>query len=160
MIDVLFVVDNSHAMQPAQDALIAGFAQFISDLENAAGGTVDLHVGVITPDVGVGPWDVGSCDDRGDDGKLQAVARVPGCAPPSDPFVAYKKTNDGSVVGNYSGSLAETFSCIAAVGVDGCGYEQPLEAVRRALDGSNPDNAGFLRPAAHLAVVIVSDEDD
>ena len=47
--------------------------------------------------------------------------------------------------------LAETFSCIARLGSSGCGFEQPLESMRRALDGSVPDNAGFLRDDAMLA---------
>ncbi len=41
-----------------------------------------------------------------------------------------------------------------------CGFEPPLEAMRRALDGSNPQNAGFSRPEAFLQVVILSNEDD
>src|SRR5262249_10813203 len=40
----------------------------------------------------------------------------------------------------------------------GCGYPQPLEALKRAL--TNPDNAGFLRQDAMLIVVLVSDGDD
>jgi hypothetical protein len=32
--------------------------------------------------------------------------------------------------------------------------------MRRALNGSNPTNAGFLRPNAFLAVVFITDEDD
>ena len=32
--------------------------------------------------------------------------------------------------------------------------------MKRALDGSRPENAGFLREGAFLAVVILTDEDD
>jgi hypothetical protein len=47
------------------------------------------------------------------------------------------------------------------VGGAGCGYEHQLAAVTTALDAvATPENAGFLRPDAHLAVVIVTDEDD
>ena len=32
--------------------------------------------------------------------------------------------------------------------------------MKRALDGSNPENEGFLRDDAFLAVIFVADEDD
>jgi hypothetical protein len=47
---------------------------------------------------------------------------------------------------------------IAGVGTAGCGIEQHLAGVERALQ--NPANAGFLRPEAKLAVVVIADEDD
>ncbi len=78
-----------------------------------------------------------------------------GCSPPSDLYIS---NIDGAA--NYPGTLDEAFSCIARLGKDGCGFEQPLEAMKRALDGSRPENAGFLRPSARLAVIIISDEDD
>jgi len=61
---------------------------------------------------------------------------------------------------NYQhGSLDVAFRCLAQVGIEGCGFEQPLEAMKRALD-DNPYNEGFLRDDSYLAVVIISDEDD
>ena len=38
--------------------------------------------------------------------------------------------------------------------------EQHLEGMRRALDGTNAENNGFLRDSAHLAVIFIADEDD
>jgi len=62
---------------------------------------------------------------------------------------------------NYAGeSLEDVFSCIADLGTVGCGFEQPLEALYKALDPSNGANTGFLRDNAYLAVVLVTDEDD
>jgi hypothetical protein len=62
---------------------------------------------------------------------------------------------------NYEGPLAETFSCLAALGTTGCGFEQPLEAMYRALSQSEtPENDGFLRQSAYLAAILVTDEDD
>ena len=43
---------------------------------------------------------------------------------------------------------------LASVGASGCGFEQHLEAVHRAL-ADNPANAGFLRDDANLAVILV-----
>lgn len=64
--------------------------------------------------------------------------------------------------------------CIAKLGKNGCGFEQQLEAMLKALTPStsgtrfvaesigNGDvqNRGFLRPDAVLAVVLLSDEED
>jgi hypothetical protein len=46
------------------------------------------------------------------------------------------------------------------LGTTGCGFEAPLESMKRALDGSRPENAGFIRPSADLAIVVLTDEDD
>jgi hypothetical protein len=52
------------------------------------------------------------------------------------------------------------FGTIAKVGAGGCGFEQHLEGVKRALDPNNTPNAQFLRKDAFLAVIIIADEDD
>src|SRR5262249_58726994 len=39
-------------------------------------------------------------------------------------------------------------------------FEQHLEAVKQALQPSNPVNVGFLRDSAFLGVIIIADEDD
>jgi hypothetical protein len=49
---------------------------------------------------------------------------------------------------------------MAKLGVQGCGFEHPLAALRAALAPSNAANAGFLRPGALLAIIIITDEDD
>lgn len=62
---------------------------------------------------------------------------------------------------NHQGEpLEDVFSCISQLGTLGCGFEQPLEAMRKALDPSNTHNAGFLRPDSVLAVFFLTDEDD
>ncbi len=61
---------------------------------------------------------------------------------------------------NWGGTtLADSVSCLVGLGGQGCGFEQPLEAMRLALD-NHPDNSGFFRPDALLAVLLVTDEDD
>ncbi|HMG22398.1 MAG TPA: hypothetical protein VK607_13795, partial [Kofleriaceae bacterium] len=99
----------------------------------------------------------------GADGALQNAARDPHatCAPPTaDRFLSDLALPDGGRQVNYAGSLPDALACISSVGDTGCGVEAPLEAMKRALDGSRPDNAGFVRPGALLAVVILTDEDD
>jgi hypothetical protein len=71
--------------------------------------------------------------------------------------------------------VAHMFGCIAELGVNGCGYEQQLESMWRALAPSNNAtfsesgsgqggpagfNNGFLRDDAVLVVIVVSDEED
>lgn len=50
------------------------------------------------------------------------------------------------------------FGTLAQVGEVGCGFEQHLSAMRASL--ASPENAGFFRPEANLAVVVIADEDD
>src|SRR5439155_6626169 len=55
------------------------------------------------------------------------------------------------------------FRCMANRGSRGCGYEHQLGAVDVALHPRpdwNPMNAGFLRPDAYLAIIMLTDEDD
>ena len=52
------------------------------------------------------------------------------------------------------------FKCMALVGDTGCGIEGQLEAVKRALDPKNTDNAGFVRTGSVLAIIFITDEDD
>jgi hypothetical protein len=71
--------------------------------------------------------------------------------------------------------VALKFGCIAELGVNGCGFEQQLESMWRALAPSSDNsfsggstgqgapagyNNGFLRPDAVLVVIVVSDEED
>lgn len=62
--------------------------------------------------------------------------------------------------GDASRATERAFKCLALIGDNGCGIEGQLEGVRRALDGHNPQNAGFLRKNSLLAVVLLTDEDD
>jgi len=57
-------------------------------------------------------------------------------------------------------SLEDVFSCIADIGTMGCGFEQPLEAMYKALDTTNSANTGFIRENAFLAILLITDEDD
>jgi len=158
-VDMLFVIDNSGSMAEEQASLAANFGRFINVLETIEGGLPSVHIGVISTDVGAGPYNISGCSGNGDNGVLQSAPRG-ACDPPNNSFIIDIDDEMGGRTTNYTGSLADTFSCIARLGVDGCGFEQPLEAMRRALDGSNPSNAAFLRPDAYLAVIFITDEDD
>jgi hypothetical protein len=69
---------------------------------------------------------------------------------------------NNQAVKNYTGDISDAFTCIAALGDQGCGFEGQLKSVRWALDpDSTPDgNQGFLRKQAYLAVILITNEDD
>ena len=168
-VDILFLVDKSPTMKDEQASLAQNFPRFIEVLEGITGGLPDIHLGVITQDMGAGGLEQssdvgGTCTRLSNDGARLRNQRgplaPPGCSPPAGRFIKDVARADGSRDRNYTGSLAETFACIAQVGPDGCGFEQHLLAIAKALDGSVPENAGFLRKDAYLAIVILSDEDD
>jgi hypothetical protein len=160
-LDLLFLIDKSPTMTDEQAALTASFPRFIGVLRQIEGGLPNLHLGVISQDIGAGGMTVGgNCAGQGDNGNLLATPRLPGCTPPNGNFISDLEGEAGGPrITNYAGSLEDTFSCIATLGRDGCGFEQHLGSLKKALIG-NPGNAGFLRPDAYLAIVIISDEDD
>jgi hypothetical protein len=160
-LDLLFVIDNSGSMGEEQSSLTANFPLLLDRLQNLPGGLPDLHVGVISSNMGVGGNLITSCAGVGDDGRLQHVARIKGCTPPDAAFIADEIAADGTTrMPNYQGTMADTFTCIAKLGTGGCGFEQHLASLDRALDPTNLANSGFLRPDAYLAVIILADEDD
>jgi hypothetical protein len=158
-IDILFVIDNSGSMGEEQASLASNFFNFINVLEGIEGGLPNVHIGVVSSNVGAGGQPISACTGDGDNGRLQNVPRMPGCEPPSGYFINYDNST-GTPTQNYVGSLQDTFACIARLGINGCGFEQHMESMKRALDGRNPENANFLRPNAHLAVIFIADEDD
>lgn len=164
-LDLLFVIDNSNSMAAEQRSLVDNFSNFVARLEQIDGGLPNVHIGIVSTDMGVG---VGNgtgttCTAEGDAGRLWRIAS-PSCqaALPGQPFIIDIENRDGTRSRNYPDgqSLTDTFSCMAEIGTTGCGYEQPLESMRRALDPDNLANSGFLRDNAYLAVVFITDEDD
>ncbi|HEY4054965.1 MAG TPA: hypothetical protein VGM39_00105, partial [Kofleriaceae bacterium] len=157
-LDILFVVDNSPSMLDEQAALTAAFPLMMDRLSELDGGLPNLHIGVVTSDMGTSGENgvappVGSCLGIGDDGalKLNALVTTDGA-----PYLVDVGGPSGRER-NYDGALRDAFAIIATVGDTGCGFEQHLAAMARAFD--NPTNAGFLRPQANLAVVVITDED-
>ncbi len=148
-----------------------------------------------------------SCSNLGDDGQLQhntsvattgvvesrggrnpefpgfewgevVIAPDPTCAIEAPLYHEYEAV-EGDAAGNQvrAAALADSFRCAARLGVRGCPFEQPLEAMWKALAPSDGRgdlftfmdqskghgstlHQGFLRSEAALAVVIITDEDD
>ena len=162
-LDVLFVIDNSAQIADKQNVFAQAFPAFVAALDTYPGGRPNLHLGVVDSTVDIGAPGFGpGCPspDPHDNGLLQNTKTVAGCTPPAGLFISDIANDDGTRTTNYGSDLADTLACIGEVGESGCGFESPMLSILRALDGTNPDNAGFLRPDADLAIVILNDEDD
>ena len=166
-VDMLVLVDNSSSMAQEQANLTQNFGLLLEALtaptDFNGDGVLDpavesLHLGVISTDMGTGGFAVQTCRDAvdGDDGILrnQASGSVAGCDDQYPLFLSLEEGDDPERV-------SEDFSCIATLGTGGCGFEQHLKAVHKALtvhrDGAN---AGFLRDDSLLSILIVTDEED
>jgi len=189
-IDVLFVIDGSGSMREEQRALGEQFPRMARALASGdvdADGTVDfpppgdVQFGVISSDMGVsGIQGIVQCEVGGDDGLLMPASRsrAAGCPAELPAFVRHH-AGESDV-----DQVARDFACLATIGTDGCGFEQPLEAALKALwpaaDGrvtfhgtteasthghGDAANAGFSRAGAGtvpslLVIVMIADEDD
>jgi hypothetical protein len=165
-LDILFVLDNSASMVGEQKALATSFGSLVDYLVE---GEVDYHIAVVT--TGMESVECPACDalitescinetlengrfqdricfNQGDEDNPDYVCSLDSAC----------RTVDSS---NWSCFYDQVDSGTVFVGVKGCGYERGLAAMRTALGvllGSY--NEDFLREAARLAVIVVSDEDD
>jgi hypothetical protein len=157
-LDVLFVVDDSATMRQEQQALAAGFPAFVDAL---TGGdeVVDLHIGFVSSNLGTEGGGGGeSCAGLGDDGHLLVGEGCPALTDGAH-FVSHRVDVGGAAVVNYTGELSDQLMCMAQLGTSGCGFEQHLGSMQRALMNTD-QNAGFVRDDANLAVIVLADEDD
>src|SRR5262249_49184865 len=145
----------------------------------------DLHVGVISSDLGSNRQSaLQNCSSPdGDDGLFNPLARgmsEAGHPPSANPQSASLRTGCGDPSGmppllsldsmsTDAAQFADQFRCSAILGPGGCGLEQQLESVYRALvtrkagapaASADAPNGGFLREDALLAIVVLSDEED
>jgi len=190
-VDLLLLVDNSNSMTEEQESLAAELPALVRSLieppDSDGDGEpdwlpiADLRIGVITTDMGTGGFAVPTCarSDFGDDGVLRTEGRTDllGCMATYPSFLTFEPAIDDPT--DYASDVA----CVATTGTGGCGFEQPLEAVLKALSPDAPTaytrpdyvppaffggtdghglgaNAGFVRVDTLLAAVLVTDEED
>jgi len=165
-IDILFIIDDSPSMLDKQMNLKNNFPNFINVLNTIEGGLPNVHIGVVSsdlgtkgaadaqagPGIGSGP---GSCSGNGKQGALQTN----GSTLVNGNFINDQNNGNGTRTKNYTGTLEAAFSAIASLGASGCGFEQHIEAAKRAVN-NNPSNPGFVRADAYLAMIFIQDEDD
>jgi hypothetical protein len=171
--DILFVVDDSGSMNDNQTNLANNLGAFIDRLASLPIED-DYQIGVTTTDV-----------QAFGGGSTFAGGLESGNPYPQGALIAVTKDNAGNgIVGDLvydaaaypathgwggprilpkgSPTLIQDFKANVRVGTSGSSKEQPFRAIQLALTDRIADgtNAGFLRPGAKLAIVILSDEDD
>ncbi|MDQ3030807.1 MAG: hypothetical protein M3Y87_00155 [Myxococcota bacterium] len=192
-LDLLLMVDNSNSMSEEQASLAAELPRLVRVLASGdrdEDGVRDfpplpsIQIGVVSSDMGVGGFGVPTCDGGafgamfGDDGVLRTSGNttITGCASAYPSVLAFGSGDDPS-------AYASDVACVATMGIGGCGFEQQLEAVLKALSPSAPQswtaagyvaptffsatlghaigaNAGLVRPDSVLAALVVTDEED
>jgi hypothetical protein len=158
-VDILFMVDDSPSMTEEQNNVRQNFHVFTEKLQGITGGLPNLHLGVVSSDLGAGDKKLpnGGCPNLGGDRGI--FQTKPECG--LDMNSRFLSSLQMGTVNNFNKPLDQVFSCMANLGVKGCGYEHQLQAARVALyEDITPDNKGFLRPDAYLAIILITDEDD
>jgi hypothetical protein len=164
-LDVVVLVDDSLSMQDEQESLARNFPAFVAELRRIGGGLPDLRLAVITSDLGAGGHACGNTGQRfGDGGRSRTTDRAGRSCGLPDGATYITATQGGSRTNlGPDFSLEQAFACLAKRGTGGCGFEHQLASLRLALrpdPAINPQNIGFLRPDAVLAIILLTDEDD
>ncbi|NVB41413.1 hypothetical protein G6O69_26480 [Pseudenhygromyxa sp. WMMC2535] len=192
-LDILVVVDNSGSMGPVQRNLAAALPTLIAGLDQASvdwrlaltttdNGNPWCSASTTSPESG--NFVHSSCRDRiddflfGDNIDVRDEACLDICELSGDALETTPTTTafddtakarpwlqrEGGVLNLSAGtSLAAALPCLIPQGVNGCGFEQPLQSMRLAVAraGSDAeDEYGFLRDEASLLILLVSDEVD
>lgn len=188
-LDLLVAMDGSNSVGEEQASFTRSLPRLLTALATGdvdGDGTPDaepfasIQIGVVTSDMGTGGYTVPTCtsSDFGEDGVLRTSGRpdIPGCMATYPTFLRWGAGEDVA-------ATALDVACVATVGTGGCGYEQPLEGMLKAIspaaptawtaDGYRPPvffrdtsghgdgvNEGFVRAGSLLAVVMMTDEDD
>jgi hypothetical protein len=185
-VDILFVMDNSGSMGEEQASLSQAIDALVSTLESAPL-PVDYRIGVTTTDNG-NPWCGATSPEGGTlratscrarptefvfDGAVVVDAFDEACGSicpeglddlaitDGKPWIDVQSSLGTSNVAG--GAVGDNLRCMLPQGIDGCGFESPLESAWKSLERMEDasDSAfGFHREGALLAVVVVTDEVD
>jgi len=176
-IDLLLVISNAPSMADEQTSLTRELPSLMRTLLSGELGSDhwmparDLHVGVVSADLGAGAENaIAGCSQRGDGAAFRQTSAGDGCAP-GPAFLSYRVPHPtrhplieppGPEAAD---ALVRDVSCSAALGSAGCAIAAPLEAALRALKHDTEVGAGFLRNDASkglslIYVLLISDGDD
>jgi hypothetical protein len=170
-VDMLVMIDDSQSMQPLISKLQRNFPTLTDYLKTLPGGLPNIHLAVVSQDLGAGTENrIQGCAVGGNGGEF-FDAPTPGCPAAAVGFTLPAGQHFISVINgvpNYAPAtldISDVFSCIANLGDQGCGFEHQIQSVVRAL-GADPNfplpdkNAGFLRQDAYLVILMLTNEDD
>lgn len=149
-LDVLFVVDNSGSMSTSQSNLANNFPSFINRFITKG---YDFKLAITTTDAFYGDQFVTTSCSLCNVNQTRFRSGVT----PNPVYVISSHNYDLGLQSERDRLTAE-FSLNVKVGINGSGDERAFSSFKAALNSSL--NAGFHRPDAYLAVVIVSDEED
>lgn len=135
-IDILWIVDNSGSMSSSQAQLTQSFPAFINRMQSL---NFDFRMAVTTTDSWAGIYSGNQNLFRVRDG---AGANHSGV------FVMNPQTPN----------LPSVFTVNSTQGTLGNGDERAFQSMRAVLNYTG--NSDFRRPGSHLAIIVVSDEDD
>ena len=190
-LDLLIMMDDSGSMRPEQQLLSTNLPKLVkmlttgdillNDVEGDASTHADnvraftsLHVAFVTSDMGTAGYAIPGCDHQpyGDDGVMRNEGDITavGCT------ATYPRFLEFTTGGATTEAFAQEAVCIGHVGTTGCGFEQQLDSVLKALTPStspirffnnttghgdeSATNNGFLRQDSVLAVLMITDEED
>lgn len=152
-VDYLFVVDNSSSMGDNQWKLAHGIDIFLDGIEDVLDEVDSVHAGVLTTD----GYDHNHPDCRRIGALVSQTGGHNSSGEVCGPFA------EGGRYLTEADDLTAGLECLLRVGTTGSTAEQPLTALRRAVDPADDTveacNAGFLRSDALLVVVFITDED-
>jgi hypothetical protein len=169
--DILFVVDTSPIMQGMRTTLASNARNFASMLHNISGGLPDIHIAVISSDMGTaGGTPAAGCSSKGDNADFYTGGMLftDGKAFLSD---SPEWGLPGQRLQNFQGSLTDALVNMLALPPSTCRYAQPFRAISRALfplagepgsvgNQTGAGSTGFIRSDAQLVVVVISANDD
>ncbi len=169
--DILFVVDTSPAMQGMRTTLASNARNFASMLNSISGGLPDLHIAVISSDMGTaGGTPAAGCSSKGDNADFYTGGMLftDGKAFLSD---GPEWGLPGQRLQNFQGSLTDALVNMLALPPSTCRYAQPFRAISRALfplagepgsvgNQTGAGSTGFIRSDAQLVLVVISANDD
>ena len=148
-VEILFVVDNSYSMHVEQKHIAEQFPRFLETIKH-----LDYRIAIITTDISRSPYNQSGRPWQ--DGKFLNF-------PNGQRFLENPTRSDSIHQQNIFAFQQtifrpETFNCRNDRTTCPSGDERGIFALNMAIDRS--ENSSFFRPGAHLAIVIISDEDN
>ena len=153
-VDFIWVVDNSNSMQSHQEKLKQNFMSFFREFKNY---DYDFQMGVITTDAYVHlhhlsfyPSLLTQLGISNDKEALQYIHE--------NKLLFRSGPGKKAILTQETPQLQDRFMENIMVGTQGFANEKGMESLLAILN--SPQGSSFLRPDAHLGIIVISDEED